>query len=149
MSKKSTQEEIDKRQNAHDALIKHVFDNIRNLLMCSSLAFAGGAAFKLRSEVTINSTISGIIAAFVIFIAVGLLFWNMIHGIDKIIRPVKGTRKIWYYFPFMLLYVFSAIVVFEALLLLQSDKIRHDNVSNATLGQDKLKPDEKQSLKAL
>lgn len=130
MPVKLTPEEKQLKAEGYDALIKHVFDNLRNLLICISLAIAGGAVFKYRADLSFGSTANVIIGVLVIFTAIGLFGWNMLHGIDKLIRPVKGTRKAWRFVPFSVLYMFSVITVFQALVLLQTEKQLRPQTNN-------------------
>lgn len=117
-----TQEEKRLKAEAQDALIKHVFDNIRNLLICISLTIAGGAVFKYRSEMQLGSTINVIVAVLVLLAASGLFAWNIHHGVEKLIRPVKGTKRAWLFAPLAMIYMFSVITVSQALLLLQTER---------------------------
>jgi len=89
------QKKADKKRKdaAHDEAIKSVFDNLRNLSICIGMVIAGGAVFKYRSQLYYSETTNVIIGVIIGIAAIGLLVWNMLHGIDKLTRSVQGTRK--------------------------------------------------------
>lgn len=115
------QKEEQLKVEAQNALIKHVFDNLRNLLICISLTVGGLAVFKYRAAFGLGSTINTIISGLIVLTALGLFLWNMFHGIRKFSRPVSGTKKALCMLPFALLYMFASITVFQALFQLQTD----------------------------
>lgn len=122
MSKELTAEEKKAKADAHDILIKHVFDNLRNLFVCAMLALSGGAVLKYRVELPLGSSFNWGIGLLVVVAAVGLFGWNMLHGIEKLIRPVKGTRKIWLLVPFAVVYMFAVISIFQAWVIVQAEQ---------------------------
>lgn len=109
-----TNEEKKAKAEAQDSLIKHVFDNLRNVVICATMALAGGAVIKYSTELPLGSTFNVIIGTLVIIAAFCLFSWNMVHGVEKLIRPVKGTRKSWLLIPFAVVYMFSILAVFQA-----------------------------------
>ncbi|MDP4027550.1 MAG: hypothetical protein Q8P42_01075 [Gallionella sp.] len=110
----STHEERKARSDAQDALIKHVFDHLRNVLICVALIVASGAVLKYRADLPFDSAFNIVISVLVFISACGLFVWNMIHGIEKIIRPVKGTKKVWRIMPFTVAYMLIIIIMFQA-----------------------------------
>ena len=114
MTTKLSAEEKKVKADAHDALIKHVFDNIRNLLISVTLAVAGGAVLRFRADLLFGSAFNLAIGILVLFSSVGLFFWNMAHGAEKLIRPVKGTRKAWRLVPFAIVYMLAFLAIFQA-----------------------------------
>lgn len=139
MPENLTPEEKQKKSDDHDALIKHVFDNLRNLFLCITLAFAGVVVAKYRADLVFGSTIDVIIGLLITSTALGLMFWNAYHGIQKLILPVKGTRKALRLVPFVVLYAFSIIPILQSALLLKADEIRP--ISKGVSLSSKLKPD--------
>ena len=117
ISKKITTEEKKANVAAHDTLIKDVFDNLRNLFICISLAIAGGAVYKFRTELPLGSLLNLVIAFLVILVACGLLVWNMFHGLNKLIKTVKGTWNNWLLVSFAFVYVFALFTIFQALVM--------------------------------
>ena len=117
ISKKITTEEKKANVAAHDTLIKDVFDNLRNLFICLSLAIAGGAVYKFRTELPLGSLLNLVIAFLVILVACGLLVWNMFHGLNKLIKTVKGTWNNWLLVSFAFVYVFALFTIFQALVM--------------------------------
>lgn len=122
MPKELTSEEKKAKADAHDSLIKHVFDNLRNLFISATLALSGGAVLKYHADSPFGSSFNLAIGALVVVAAVGLFGWNMIHGIEKLIRPVKGTRKGWLLVPFAVVYMFAVISIFQAWLSIQAEQ---------------------------
>lgn len=109
-----TNEEKKAKANAEDLLIKQVFDNVRNILICIALALAGGAVIKYRLDLPFGSTFNLIIGILIILAAISLFMWNAVHGLEKLAQPVKGTRKSWLLIPFMALYIISILAVLQA-----------------------------------
>lgn len=97
---KMTNEEKKAKAQAQDSLIQHVFDNLRNLVICATMVLAGGAVIKYSTELSLDSTFNVTIGTLVILAAFCLFSRNMVHGVVKLIRPVKGTRKNWLLIPF-------------------------------------------------
>jgi cytochrome c oxidase assembly factor CtaG len=119
-----TNEEKKANSEAHDSLIKHVFDNLRNVLICATIALAGGAVIKYRVELPFGSTFNLIIGVLVTLAAFSLFTWNMIHGVEKLIRPVKGTKIGWLLMPFAVVYMFSIFAVFQSSIMDQSQPLK-------------------------
>lgn len=119
-----TNEEKKANAEAHDSLIKHVFDNLRNAIICATIALAGGAVIKYRSDLPFDSTFNLIIGSLVILAAFFLFTWNMVHGVEKLIRPVKGTRKSLLLIPFAMVYMFSIFAVFQSTIMNQSQHLK-------------------------
>jgi fumarate reductase subunit D len=109
-----TNEEKNAKAEAEDLLIKQVFDNVRNILICVALALAGGAVIKYRLDLPFGSIFNGIIGSLIVLAAISLFMWNAVHGIEKLARPVKGTRKSWLLIPFVAVYIISILAVFQA-----------------------------------
>ncbi len=114
MSAKMTDEEKRAKGEATDLLIKHVFDNLRNVVICVTIALAGSAIIRYRTELPFGSTINLIIGLLVIAAAIFLFWWNMVHGVEKLIRPIKGTRKSWIFIPVAAVYMFSILAILQA-----------------------------------
>lgn len=128
-----TNEEKKANAEAHDSLIKHVFDNLRNAIICATIALAGGAVIKYRSDLPFGSTFNLIIGLLVILAAFFLFTWNMVHGVEKLIRPVKGTKKSLLLIPFAMVYMFSIFAVFQSTIMNQSQQLKetHREASNS------------------
>lgn len=109
-----TNEEKKAKADAEDLLIKQVFDNVRNILICIALALAGGAVIKYRLDLPFGSTFNLIIGILIILAAISLFMWNAVHGLEKLAQPVKGTRKSWLLIPFMAVYIISILAVLQA-----------------------------------
>jgi hypothetical protein len=122
MPKELLPEEKKAEAEAQDALIKHVFDNLRNVIICVTLVLAGGAVIKYRAVLPLGSTFNTVIGVLVILSAGGLFGWNMVHGVEKVIRPVKGTRKSWPLVLFASVYMFCVLTVFQALVRTQAEQ---------------------------
>lgn len=114
MATELTTEEKKAKADAQDALIKHVFDNLRNVLICATFTVAGGAVLKYRADLALGFVFNTVIGVLVILTAFWLFTWNMIHGVEKFIRPIKGTKKAWLIVPFALVYMFSVFAIFQA-----------------------------------
>jgi len=120
------------KQDAHDELIKTVFDNLRNMSICIGLVIAGGAVMKYRDQLNYSEITNMIFGVFIIIITMGLFAWNTLHGIDKLTRSVQGTRKALKAAPLMLIYIFLAFAIFQAMTLLNIDKQLHELHSLST-----------------
>lgn len=105
-----------------DALIKHVFDNLRNTFLCSALALAAGAIIKYQNEVGFTPESNIVIAFFVIASALVLFCWNLVHGVVKVVRPAKGTRKLWVLVPLSAAYMLALITLFPAVIRAQTEQ---------------------------
>jgi hypothetical protein len=114
MEEQLTAEEKKVKADAHDALIKHVFDNVRNVLICTTFAVSGVAVLKYSAGLAFGSEFNTAIGLLVFVSAFGLCVWNMLHGVEKLIRPIKGTRKAWLMVPFAIVYMLSVFAVFQA-----------------------------------
>jgi len=108
----------------HDALIKHVFDNLRNVFICTTLLVACGAIFRYREQLQFGVVVNVVLSILLIFISFSLLSWNMVHGVQKIIQPYKKTRKRWLFLPLALLYMLVIVTIIQAWAMLQSESWR-------------------------
>jgi Kef-type K+ transport system membrane component KefB len=124
LGEKMTNEEKKANSEALDASIKHVFDNLRNVIICATIALAGGAVIKYRLELPLGAKFNLIIGILVIVAAFVLFTWNMIHGVEKLIRPVKKTKKSWLLIPFAIVYMFSIFAVFQSTIIDQSQQLK-------------------------
>jgi hypothetical protein len=122
MAKELTVEEKRAKADAHDALIKHVFDSLRNLTLSVTLAVSGGAVLRYRAELPFGSAFNLVISILVVIASIGLFLWNMYYGIEKLIRPVKGMKKAWRLLPFTVVYVFTFLAIFQAGLRTQTEQ---------------------------
>lgn len=80
------------RSMTRDELIKFVFDNIRNVLICASLLTAAAAVFRYRVELPLGGAWNGFLAIALAIAGMVLLSWNLIHGVATIARPYKTNR---------------------------------------------------------
>lgn len=121
------QKKADKRlkDEARDGLIRHVFDNLRNLSLCIWLILAGGAVIKYNKVLYFPELTNVIIGLLIIVAALGLGGWNMMHGVEKIIRPIVGTRKAFIAVPFAMMYFITVITIIQALMMLYAEKQLH------------------------
>ena len=133
MSKIFTLEEKKAKSDAQDALIKHVFNHLRNILICVALTVAGGAVWKNSADLPFNSTFNIATSVLIIISAFVLFTWNMIHGVEKIIRPVKGTNKAWRIVPFAVAYMLVIIVMFQAVTRAQIEQQLNPKISSHLL----------------
>lgn len=101
---------------SHDELIKFVFDNIRNILMCATLFVAAAAVFHFRSEFPLGSYWNGFLALALIIASMGLLSWNLIHGVATIARPYKTNRwrTLFVLIPVAIIYMSAGWAIFTA-----------------------------------
>jgi len=113
------------KNEAHDELLKHVFDNVRNLTLCIWLILAGGAVIKYNAVLSFSPLTNLIFGCAIILIALGLGVWNMAHGVEKIIRPVVGTRKALIYIPASMAYFLLVLTIIQALIQLIAEKQLH------------------------
>lgn len=122
ITKESTTEQKIKAE-ASDALIKHVFDNLSNVLICTTIAIAGAAVIRNRDLLALGPEVNTILGIAILFSALALLGWNMIHGIERIIRPIKGSRKSLLFALLAAVYMFAVLAVFHAWSLTQVQQI--------------------------
>lgn len=113
------------KQAAHDELIRHIFDNLRNLSLSIWLILAGGAVIKYNAVLYFPQLTNVIIGIVIILVALGLGCWNMVHGVEKIIRPVVGTRKALIYIPSSMAYFLTVLTIVQALVQLIAEKQLH------------------------
>lgn len=125
MSHDLTPEETKIKAEARDALIKHVFDNLRNVLICATLGVGGVAIIKHSSVLALGSMFNTFLGFFVLLSAIFLLAWNMGHGIERVTRPLKGKRNHWLAFPFAVVYALAVLAVFHAWSLVQVQLISY------------------------
>lgn len=117
------QEEPEEEAEADDqhALFKHVFDNLRNTVICAVLALAGAGIIKYRRELEFfDSTINAAAGTLLILAVFFLCGWNMVNGYKKIVMSTKGTTRIGLYVLAFLLYGFLAFAVLQAWAMLQA-----------------------------
>lgn len=110
-------EEREIKWKKKDELIKHVFDTLRNLLICVSLAFGGVAIIEYRDALPFNPEFNSFLGGAVVFLSFGLCVWNVIHGVEKLIRPIAGTKRAWIFLPIAFAYMIAGIFVFQASVL--------------------------------
>lgn len=77
---------------SNDELIKLVFDNLRNIIICATLATVAGALYRFRADMLFGVEWNSFIAFFLAISSMGLLTWNIIHGVSKIVRPYRKKR---------------------------------------------------------
>jgi hypothetical protein len=114
MSKESTQEQKKVETDTHDVLIKHIFDNLRNIIICATFAVAGAAVVKHSATLALGAMVNIVLGSLVVISAVVLLGWNMIYGARKTISLIKGKKSVWLLLPFVMLYMFAVLAVFHA-----------------------------------
>lgn len=110
-------EEREIKWKKKDELIKHVFDTLRNLLICVSMAFGGVAIIEYRDALPFNSEFNLFLGGAVVFLSFALCVWNMNHGVEKLIRPIAGTKRAWIFSPLACFYMVAMIIVFQASVL--------------------------------
>ena len=127
MSKEVT---IDKKAKfeANSALIKHVFDNLRNLFYSVTLTLIGGAILKYGSDQSYFPYQNVVVGFFIILIAVALFAWNCVHGMMYFSINLKNTWKRWLFVPLFTLYFFVANEAFHISIRLQAAQQLKDGV---------------------
>lgn len=106
----------------HDELIKFVFDNIRNVLICASLITAAAAVFRYRAELPLSGTWNGFLAIALAIAGMGLLSWNLIHGAATIARPYRTNRwrTLFVLVPLAAIYMCTSWAILAALQRVQA-----------------------------
>ncbi|MEQ1560591.1 MAG: hypothetical protein ABL933_16850 [Methyloglobulus sp.] len=122
MSKKLTPEEAEARGKVRDELIKHVFDNLRNTIICVTLFFAGLAFYGHSADLPLSPNINRFIGALIGGLAAFLFAWNMIHGGEKVIRPIKNARTKWLFLPLIATYLLLIFAIFGALSIMNFEQ---------------------------
>ncbi len=108
-------EDADAEAADQDALFKHVFDHLRNALICAVLALAGAGIIKWRSDLEFfGSTINAAIGVLLILTTCFLCGWNIVKGCKNILMPARGATKVGLYLLASLVYGFLAFVAFQA-----------------------------------
>jgi len=98
----------------HDELIKHVFDNLRNLFLAVSLTTVGGAVIRYHDQLGLEPWLAfSILVAFVILSGF-LLVWNGAHGVAKLLQGKHMLLVI----PVFLIYIGMAVVAWHSVPLL-------------------------------
>jgi len=121
---------IDKKAKfeANSALIKHVFDNLRNFFYSVTLTLIGGAVLKYGSDQSYFPYQNVVIGLFIILLAVTLFAWNCVHGMMFFSINLKNTWKRWLYVPLFALYFFVANEAFHISIRLQAAQQLKDGV---------------------
>jgi len=120
-------EEADAEAEAddQDALFKHVFDNLRNALICAALALAGAGIIRWRADLEFfGSTINAAIGVLLILTAFFLCGWNIVNGCKNILTPARGATKIGLYVFASLVYGFLGFAVLQAWAMVQAKQLR-------------------------
>lgn len=110
-------EEREIKWKNRDDLIKHVFDNLRNLIICVSLAFGGVAITEYQDALPFNPEFNSFLGGAVVILSFVLCVWNMIHGAEKLLRPIAGTKIALIFSPLACFYMVAMIIVFQASVL--------------------------------
>ncbi|SCX91315.1 hypothetical protein SAMN05216420_101315 [Nitrosospira sp. Nl5] len=110
--------------NDQDALFQHVFDNLRNVIICATLTLAGAGVIKFRTELEpFGATINAAVGILLILTAFFLCGWNMVNGYKRIVTSTQGTTKAGVYVLAFLVYGFLAFAVLQAWGMLQTKKL--------------------------
>lgn len=107
-----------------DALFQHVFDNLRNVIVCAILTLAGAGVIKFRVDLEpFGATINAAVGILLILTAFFLCGWNMVNGYKKIVISTQGTTKAGVYVLAFLVYGFLVFAVLQAWGMLQTKKL--------------------------
>lgn len=135
---------ITQKNMTHDELLKFVFDNVRNVLICASLITAAAAIFRYRAELPLGGSWNGFLAIALAIAGMGLLSWNLIHGVATIARPYKTNRSrtLFVLIPLGAIYMSAGWAILSAVpriqTLHQSDSVvTHAPAPNQPLQRDK------------
>lgn len=116
-----------------DAVFQHVFDNLRNVIICAILTFAGAVVIKFRANlVPSDPTINAAIGILLILTALFLCGWNMVNGYRKIVTSTRGIVKAAIFVLAFLIYGFLIFAMLQAWAMLQP-KQSHIALSNAAV----------------
>lgn len=77
---------------SQDALIKFVFDNLRNVIICASIMATSSAARHLQGKLSLYPSFNHLIAFILAIFSIVLLTWNLIHGVTTIARQFQMNR---------------------------------------------------------
>lgn len=113
----------------NDELIKHVFDNLRNVFLSVSLVTVGGAVIRYHKQLDLEPWLAFLILMAFVILSGFLLVWNAAHGISKILHG----KHIVFVIPIFLLYMGMAVVALHAAPLL-SLKVNPDAVAPTNIG---------------
>ena len=106
--------------NDQDALFQHVFDNLRNVIICAILTLAGAGVIKFRANLEpLDSTINAAVGILLILTAFFLCGWNMANGYKRIVTSTRGTTKAGVCVLAFLIYGFLIFAVLQAWAMLQ------------------------------
>jgi hypothetical protein len=112
--------------NDQDALFQHVFDNLRNVIICAILTLAGAGVIKFRASLEpLDSTINAAVGILLILTAFFLCGWNMANGYKKIVTSTRGTTKAGVYLLALLIYGFLIFAVLQAWAMLQAKQLHN------------------------
>ena len=118
-------EEADPYTDDQDALFKHVFDNLRNALICAALALTGAGIIKWRADLEFfGSNINATIGILLIVTAFFLCGWNIVNGRRNILIRAGGGARVALYILASLVYGFLVFVVFQAWAMVQPKQLR-------------------------
>ena len=109
----------------HDALISHVFTNLRNTFLCATLGITGRYIHQNSNTLDMAPRITEILGFTLIFISILLLFWNLVHGFTRPILHWKRKKylavKLLFSLPFIFIYAITTIALFEVSAVKKSD----------------------------
>ena len=76
-----------------DKFVKFIFDNIRNMLICSSMLVASGAVYRFRALLPSGEVFSTLIAIVLGVASLALLVLNLLHGSYKVFELFSAWRR--------------------------------------------------------
>ncbi|MDQ3185409.1 MAG: hypothetical protein M3Q16_02890 [Pseudomonadota bacterium] len=120
------QEEQEEQFTANDqeALFRHVFDNLRNVITCAALTLAGAGIIKFREDLEpFGSNVNAAVGVLLIFTAFYLCGWNMVNGYKKIATSTQGKTKAGVCVLAFLVYGFLAFAALQAWAMLQTKQL--------------------------
>jgi hypothetical protein len=129
-------EEIEVEADDQDGRFRHIFDHLRNIMICAALALAGTGIVAYRAELQFfGSTLNAAVGILLILTSSVLGGWNIVEGYKKILAPAEGSAKIWLYVLTLLLYGFLAFVLLQAGATMMQAKSPRATVSDIVADQ--------------
>lgn len=119
------EEEEEAEAGDQEVLFKHVFDNLRNTLICAALALAGAGIVKYREDLELfDSAINATVGILLILTSFFLCGWNTVDGYKKILLPARGATKAGLYILASLIYGFLAFAGLQAGAMFQPKQLQ-------------------------